>query len=53
VFPKQSANAALLIRDQNTDANRFTEQSLTAGIPAFGSLYCPFQAQALVNELSH
>ena len=36
VFPKQSANAALLIRDQRENTNRFTEQSLTAGIPAFG-----------------
>jgi len=53
VFPKQSANAALLIRDQNTDTNRFTGQSLTAGIPAFGGLYCSLQAQAIVNELSH
>jgi hypothetical protein len=53
VFPKQNANAALLIRDQNTDTNRFTGQSLNAGIPAWGGLYCSLQAQAMVNELSH
>jgi hypothetical protein len=39
VFPKQSANAALVIRDQLSDANRFSGQSFTTAIPALGGLY--------------
>ena len=53
VFPKQSANAALVIRDQLSDANRFSGQSFTTAITAFGGLYCSLQAQAVVNELCH
>ena len=53
VFPKQSANTALVIRDQLVDVNRFTGQSQTAGIPAWGGLYCSLQPQAIVNEICH
>jgi len=53
LFPRQAANAALVIRDQFLDVNRFSGQSLTAGIPAYGGLYCSMQAQAIVNEMRH
>src|SRR5262249_10199596 len=53
LFPRQAANAALMIRDQFLDVNRFSGQSFTAGIPAFGGLYCSMQAQAIVNEMRH
>lgn len=53
VFPRQSATAALTVRDQLIDVNRFSGQSLTARIPAHGGLYCSMQAQAIVNEIQH
>jgi hypothetical protein len=53
IFPRQAANAALTIRDQSSDVNRFSGQSFTAGIPAYGGLYCSMQAQAIVNEVQH
>jgi hypothetical protein len=53
VFPKQTANSALIVRDQFVDVNRFSGQSLTQGIPAYGGLYCSLQPQAIVNEMGH
>ncbi len=53
IFPRQAANAALTVRDQSLDVNRFSGQSFTAGIPAYGGLYCSMQAQAIVNEMQH
>jgi hypothetical protein len=53
LFPRQTADAALIIRDQFLDVNRFSGQSSTAGIPAYGGLYCSIQAQAIVNEMRH
>lgn len=53
VYPKLNANAALIIRDQMADSNRFSGQSFTNSIPAMGGLYCSMQAQAVVNELCH
>jgi hypothetical protein len=49
-LPKAEANLALIIRDQYTDRNRYSGQSLDSGIPAAGGLYCSFQQQAIVNE---
>jgi hypothetical protein len=50
---RKAANQCLVIRDQNLDVNRFTGQSLSAGVPSSGGLYCSLQAPALVNELVH
>lgn len=53
IFPKHSANAALVVRDQFEDKNRFSGQSLQMGVPALGGLYCSLQGQAIVNEIRH
>lgn len=53
VFPRHNANAALTIRDQFGDSNRFSGQSFMSGIPAYGGLYCSMQGQAIVNEMRH
>lgn len=42
----------LLIRDQESDSNRFSGQSLNETIPSYGGLYCSTQQQAQVAELS-
>jgi hypothetical protein len=53
VFPRQSANAALLVRDQFVDQNRYSGKSMASDIPAWGGLYCSLQGQAIVNETMH
>jgi hypothetical protein len=53
ILHRPYANRALVIRNQHTDTNRFTGQSMSADIPAVGGLYCSMQQQALVNELLH
>lgn len=53
IFPRQQANLCLIPRDQDEDKNRFSGQSLNAGIANSGGLYCSLQQQALVNEILH
>lgn len=53
VVNRMAANQCLVIRDQDRDVNRFTGQSVCAGVPSWGGLYCSLQAPALVNELLH
>jgi hypothetical protein len=54
VIPKDEANqAALVIRDEGLDTNRFSGQSLSAGVPASGGLYCTFGQPALIAEVLH
>jgi hypothetical protein len=53
VFPRQSANEALIIRNQFSNEHRFSGQSSPTGVTAYGGLYCSLQQQAIVNEISH
>lgn len=53
VFPRPSANQALVVRDGNTDGNRYSGISKVPGIGNRGAIYCAGQQSALVNELMH
>jgi hypothetical protein len=54
VFPRDEANkAALVIRDEDVDTNRFSGQSLSTEVPASGGLYCTFGQPALIAEVLH
>lgn len=53
VFPRPSANQALVVRDGTTDSNRFSGISKVPGIGDRGAIYCAAQQSALVNELMH
>jgi hypothetical protein len=54
IFPRTQANqAALVIRDEASDTNRFSGQPLTADVPASGGLYCTFGQPALIAEVLH
>lgn len=53
IFPRQSANKALIVRDQNGEDHRWTGRAFSPGIPDAGGLYCSLQQQALVNEIRY
>lgn len=53
VFPRTSANQALVVRDGSGDGNRFSGISKVPGIRDRGAIYCAGQQSALVNELLH
>jgi hypothetical protein len=54
IFPRQAASkAALVIRDEGSDTNRFSGQSLNIDVPASGGLYCTFGQPALIAEVLH
>jgi hypothetical protein len=54
VYPRDQANqAALVIRDEGLDINRFSGQSLDSKVPASGGLYCTFGQPALIAEILH
>lgn len=53
VVPRAQAMQCLVVRDTDSDRNRFTGQSLSAAIPGVGGVYCCLQNEALLAEVLH
>ncbi len=53
ILRRDHADNALIIRDENSDQNRYTGQSHDPSIPPWGGLYCSLQQQATVNEAAY
>jgi hypothetical protein len=53
ILRRDQADNALIVRDEDSDQNRYTGKSHDASIPAWGGLYCSLQQQATVNEVAH
>lgn len=53
ILRRDQADNALIVRDQDSDQNRFTGKSHDASTPSWGGLYCALQQQAIVNEVAY
>ncbi len=53
ILRRDQANKALMVRDANSDQNRWTGRSIDPIVRNSGGLYCSMQQQAVFNEAMH